>query len=107
MKANPVNKGRDHTGRTTTFAHACLKTCQAILAHIRDAKRAILTEAQETSQVHDQMLRLALNEAEAVAWQTSYPHLFFPTLATEKVREAAAWNSRQENLSRRAQPQIL
>ena len=37
------------------------------------------------------MLRLALNEAEAIAWQTEYPHLIFPTLAQEKAEEVAAW----------------
>jgi hypothetical protein len=42
------------------------------------------------------MLRLALNEAEALAWQTLYPHLVFPDLAAEKVRGVAAWNSRQQ-----------
>jgi len=41
------------------------------------------------------MLRLALNEAEALAWQTDYPHLVFPTLAMEKAQGLAAWNQRQ------------
>jgi len=33
----------------------------------------------------------ALNEAEAAAWQTMFPHLVFPALATEKVQAAIAW----------------
>ena len=37
-----------------------------------------------------------LGEAEALAWQTGYPHLFFPALATEKVQAAAGWNARQQ-----------
>lgn len=32
------------------------------------------------------LVRLALNEAEALAWETGFPHLIFPTLAMEKVR---------------------
>lgn len=103
MKANSADMGSENTSGRTAFAKTCLATCRAILAHIRDAKDAVLAEARDTFQVHDHMLRLALNEAEAVAWQTSYPHLVFPTLATEKVREAAAWNSRQQFLNRQVQ----
>ena len=32
-----------------------------------------------------QLLDSALNEAEALAWQTPYPHLVFPALAEEKA----------------------
>jgi hypothetical protein len=41
------------------------------------------------------LARLALNEAEALAWQTGVPHLVFPELADEKIRELAAWRERQ------------
>jgi hypothetical protein len=36
-----------------------------------------------------------LNEAEALAWQTAYPHLLFPSLAVEKIQSVAAWQARQ------------
>ena len=35
---------------------------------------------------HGDVLRSALNEAEAIAWQTPYPHLVFPVLAQESIR---------------------
>jgi hypothetical protein len=38
---------------------------------------------------------LALNEAEALAWQTPYPHLFFPMLAEEKAASVKQWSARQ------------
>lgn len=44
---------------------------------------------------HAQLLTLALNEAEALAWQTGLPQLFFPALAEEKVQAAVRWNRRQ------------
>jgi hypothetical protein len=47
----------------------------------------------------EQLLRLALNEAEALAFLTDYPHLVFPTLALEKVHDAAAWKNRQQQLA--------
>ena len=46
------------------------------------------------------VLRLALNEAEAVAWQTGFPALLFPALALEKARVVAKWHERQKNIRR-------
>jgi len=51
-------------------------------------------------QQEPRVFRLALNEAEALAWQTQYPHLVFPILAQEKVLAIAAWHERQTALRR-------
>ena len=85
------------------FGEACVKSCKGILAQIGRAKDAIFAEARDTLKVQDQMLRLALNEAEALAWQTLYPHLVFPALAAEKVQGVAAWNNHQRS-TRRTNP---
>ena len=42
------------------------------------------------------VLQLALNEAEALAWQTGFPELVFPALAQEKARKVADWVKHQE-----------
>ena len=84
----------------TNFGRACLNGCKQVLAQIRNAKEVILNEARETVKVQEQLLKLALNEAEALAWQTSYPQLVFPNLAVEKVRGVAAWNNHQRSLIR-------
>lgn len=47
--------------------------------------------------------RLALNEAEALAFQTEFPHLVFPVLAREKVNGIAKWFARQRTI-RRSEP---
>jgi hypothetical protein len=47
------------------------------------------------------LFRLALTEAEALAWQTEHPQLFFPALAREKVQAVAVWQARQDSLRRR------
>jgi hypothetical protein len=47
-------------------------------------------------------LRLVLNEAEALAWQTPFPHLFFPVLAEEKAAALVAWQERQAAVRPRA-----
>src|SRR6266436_2055859 len=44
------------------------------------------------------LLRQALNEAEAIAWQTGFPQLVFPSLALEKARAVAAWEGRQRTM---------
>ncbi len=77
-----------------TITNRCLQSCKKLLAGIEQVKTKIANEYQ----VHGQALQLALNEAEALAWQTDYPHLLFPALALEKVQAAAAWQTRQQSV---------
>jgi hypothetical protein len=72
--------------------------CRNIRTQIAGAKEAIFAESGRAFPVPERLVRLALNEAEAMAWQTSYPHLVFPGLATEKVRTLADWNARQQSV---------
>ncbi len=95
QSTNPIN-GRVTAGRAFTAA------CSKVLAQIRDTKAAILAESRDTLKVQEQLLRLALNEAEALAWQTVYPQLMFPALAAEKIRGVAAWHSHQSRVGGRA-----
>ncbi len=71
-------------------------------AHFRDeiarAKRTTMRDYSAEVGEHLRLLRLALNEAEALAWQTDYPHLVFPVLAAEKARATARWHRRQRAL---------
>jgi hypothetical protein len=77
-------------------ASVCVNSYQKLAARIEQSKEQILAELRDTLQVPDRLFKLALNEAEALAWQTEYPHLVFPELATEKIRVAGEWNARQE-----------
>ena len=88
---NEINEGRPQAGGGNGFTNAC----NAILARIHDAKEAIFAEARNTLNLRERLVRLALNDAEALAWETRYPHLFFPDLAAEKIRGLAAWDNRQ------------
>jgi hypothetical protein len=60
----------------------------------------VAREFEEQVDVRSRLFRLSLNEAEALAWQSGFPHLFFPTLADEKAQAAAAWQKRQRALVR-------
>jgi len=82
----------------TTLKQACLGACSKIAAQVARAKDAILAESRQLLGAPERMVQLALNEAEAVAWQTEYPHLVFPALAMEKVQNVAAWNHRQASV---------
>ena len=76
-----------------TFAGACAVSCQKLIAQIKNARDTVLAEFRGTLEAPEQLLELALNEAEALAWQTDFPHLVFPVLATEKAEAVAAWKA--------------
>lgn len=103
MKLKHANGSRGNAGVGSAFKNACVASCQKILAQITTAKAAIFTESYRALKAHEHLLRLALNEAEAVASQTMYPHLVFPALATEKVQAVVAWDAHQQSV-RRANP---
>jgi hypothetical protein len=102
MNTKPMNEGGENTGVSNAFTNACRECYQKVIAQIRAAKDAILAESRELLGVQEQILRLALNEAEALAWQTLYPHLVFPELATEKVRAIDGWSRHQRSIQRTA-----
>ena len=86
-----------------TFANRCKECYKAFVAEIEQAKDMIVKEFNETLDTHGNLFRLALNEAEVLAEQTDYPHLFYPALATERVQAVAAWRRRQQTVSQRQQ----
>jgi hypothetical protein len=100
MKSKQIYGDREKTDDRNTIGKACLKSCKRILAQIKRVKAAVLAEAHNTLKVQDLMLRQAVNEAEALAWQTLYPHLVFPTLAAEKIQGLAVWGNRQRSLQK-------
>jgi len=78
--------------------------CEQITAQLEAAKIQVSTEFSERLAGHESVLRLALNEAEALAWETNYPHLVFATLAMEKAQAAATWENRQQLLTSQLPP---
>jgi len=75
-----------------------LASCRTVPAQIERTKSAILAEYRELLESHQRLLHLALNEAEALAWQTDYPHFVFPVLAAEKAQALVAWHARQQSM---------
>src|SRR6185295_510665 len=98
MNMKTTNRNQQEDGKTTKFAKACLASCRKLLARVEETKTAIMTEFREAVGEDQRLLQLALNEAEGLAWQTEYPHLLFPALATEKAQAAVAWHARQQSM---------
>ena len=65
---------------------------------IRDIRSEILFELSPKSVDELQHLKLALNEAEALAFSTPFPGLMFPALASEKIKSWSEWQRRQNGL---------
>lgn len=73
---------------------------------IQQLKNTVWFEFSEQAGEHARLLRLALNEAEALSWQTGFPHLVFPVLALEKAQAAVAWHQRQRRLVRKGPSEV-
>ena len=76
----------------------CAESCQEILAQVARAKDALVAQFRDLVADHERALQLALNEAEALAWQTEVPQLVFQDLAEEKARSVVRWISQQRRV---------
>lgn len=87
---------------TTQFKNsvsdACVKSCQKVLSQVAKAKDVIMAQFHELVADHEEVLRLALNEAEALAWQSEYPELVFQDLAEEKAARVVSWVAHQKSV---------
>jgi hypothetical protein len=92
MKLTNARGNREGTGWSKKAGR---EFCRKIRAQIAGVKEMIFAESNRAFSAPERLVRLALNEAEAAAWQTQYPHLVFPALATEKVQAVAAWGAHQ------------
>src|SRR5438105_1965043 len=97
MKTNYETKQQ----RGVSLAQACFGACQKIIQQIGKIRQSLLAEFRETVGGNERLAVLSLNEAEALAAQTGYPHLLFPVLAAEKVQAVSRWALHQESVRQR------
>mgnify|MGYP001332567099 CR=1 FL=1 len=98
MKSIVAETANSSTATTQTASLAGAgygAACRKVRAQIAAVREAIQAEFRQMLAIPERLIRLALDEAEALAWQTTVPQLVFPELAVEKVRAAADWNARQ------------
>lgn len=77
------------------FGAVCWEQCRQAAALLTQAKQTLIAEVAAAGQLGERMIQLVVNEAEALAWETEYPHLLFPALALEKVQGASEWQRKQ------------
>jgi hypothetical protein len=68
-----------------------------LIVGIARAKQNLV--AEHALQLPEHLFRAAVNEAEALAWETEYPQLVFPALAEEKIETLAASYRHSESLN--------
>jgi hypothetical protein len=90
---------RDNVTSSSVQKNAAPAAAREVIAQ---AKARTWREYSEATGEHARLLRLALNEAEALAWQSGFPHLFFPVLAAEKAQATVQWHRRQRAVRRKA-----
>ena len=76
------------------------RVCRELSRQVEAIKRGVAREFGTAISGQTQLLNAALIEAEALAWQTPYPHLLFPVLAQEKASAVARWAARQRSVTR-------
>jgi len=85
----------------SNIARKCIACGQKVAAQIEKIKASVLEEFHDGLEKHDHLLHLAINEAEALAWQSQYPQLVFADLATEKAQAVEAWSKHQISIDHR------
>jgi hypothetical protein len=92
--------------KTNRRPKAGAKACRAnsrgreLTVQMTNIKNGLVREFGTAIGGHNALLRSALNEAEALAYQTAYPHLLFPVLAEEKASQINHWAARQRRVQR-------
>jgi len=106
MKTNE-NVTENNVSVQPNFSDRCVASCRKLLAQLEDVKEQVVAEFRDRLEDHQYVLEIAVNEAEALAWQTGFPQLFFPTLATEKASAVTSWHLRQQSLRERTAPMLI
>lgn len=67
---------------------------QKLIVGIERTKQNLAVRFLDQSELPERLFQVAMNEAEALAWQTGFPQLVFPTLAEEKIAAMSYWYDR-------------
>jgi hypothetical protein len=107
MNMNTQNISELNQNAQPNFSDRCMASCKKILAQLDNVKAQVVAEFRDRLEDHQHVLELAVNEAEALAWQAGFPQLLFPMLATEKASAVTGWHLQQQSLRRRNTPVLV
>lgn len=86
-------------GASNLNGFAIARTCAGAAEFLQELNQTLARSlASQFIHLPGPRIAQALTEAEALAYQTAFPHFLLPGLAEEKVREAARWATRQSTL---------
>ena len=63
--------------------------CHKMVTAIRDLRDRLIEKYEQTLPDRAHLVRKVIAEAEAMAWQTSFPHLLFPDFVETRVAALA------------------
>ena len=63
------------------------RPCHKLVAALRELKARLRDKFEIALPGRTQIIRQAIDEAEELAWQTSFPHLFLPDFAELRLAE--------------------
>ena len=98
MNKTASSKLATETARNRAKRRAVAAERRGIQVQFTNIKNSLAREFGTALGGHGQLLKSALNEAEALAWQTAYPQLLFPVLAEEKALSVNRWAARQRRV---------
>jgi hypothetical protein len=64
--------------------------CNSLIIALDDLKVRLQAHYESRFPGEDRLIRKAIEEAEALAWRTQYPHLFLPDLVEEAMARLRA-----------------
>src|SRR5262245_34628951 len=100
MNTTLITETRNTTKEFQSLNRATLALSKEIRKQVQRAKVRICSEYRDLMDGLEHARSLALNEAEALAWETGFPQLVFPELAAEKVAAVSRWGQRQIAMQR-------
>ena len=95
-KTTTANSNHTHSDPAECARQGWVGQCREFV--VRAVRKAITSEFMDSVRGYEHMLQQALREAEAAAWQTPFPHLFFPDLAREKAVAVTNWAAHQQRV---------
>jgi len=79
-----------HSSCTDLAPNLPSNSCRKMLRAIADLRQTLERRYVDTDPRSAELVRITLAEAEALAWETSFPHLVLPLLAEERISHAFA-----------------
>ena len=97
-----MNSLQNLTSRSSVngLVSVCADSCKKLVARLRKYKTSLLREFGQNAFNQQHLVQLALNEAEALAYDSGFPLLTFPLLAREKAEAVSAWRLQQQTVRR-------